>query len=259
MSVVSRAFRLLALTLLLPASSLATPVTITVTGTLSPSSAAISKLRLLYFFTGPGANPDINFIVAGSAELVLGDCAVQGAPCAVSGAIQLENGVPETTIISKYTILGFYDGGPNPETDFQPNEQSQLEVVQNPRVFVLTNPTFEGGVSSFQNLYSYDENTVATYIYYPSEPEFFGVGSSFLDASLPVDLFQFPILTVDAPTSQVRIWDYSNGTPNGTGSFQFTTQGDAVPEPSTVALMGGGLGVIALRTYRRRRLSSRSV
>ena len=255
MTVVSRAFRLLALTLLLPASGFGSPLTIHVTGTLSPSSAAISKLRLLYFFTGPGANPEINFIVAGSAELVLGDCAVQDAPCAVSGAIQLENGVPETTIISKYTILGFYGGGPNPETDFQTNQQGQLEVVQNPRVLVLTDPTFEGGVSSFQNLYSYDENQAATYIYEEGTPSF---GADFLYASLPVDLYQFPILNFDAPTAQVRIWDYSNGTPNGTGSFQFTTQSD-VPEPSSVLLMSGGLGLLALRTYRRRRLSSCSV
>ena len=228
------------------------PITIDFSGTVSPGASPISNFELLYYGVDPSQGP-FGWQATGYTSMS-GTCAANST-CAVSASLTLNVPLGWSPFTSVYTIFGYYGGGPSgADIDFVdfPNPV----VISNPDVFLVTNNSFPGSSDTFDNLYHASELAMSTHIYngwtdpgsYTDAVEFF----TYPTFPNPPQSSYFPSVTLGGSAAPGTIYDYSNGTANGSASIQASIVG-ATPEPATVGLLAAGLLLFGCR-----RLTSRS-
>ena len=245
----------LALGLLWPGNGMAVPLTIVFNGTVSPGSEPVSNFELLYYASDP--NPVFVIPQNRFGFIPLAGSCAGNATCGLSGSMTFDVPLGWSPTTSKYTILGYYDGGPGPgDVGTPPGPFSFAHVFSNPRVFVLTDPGFLGG-GVFESLYQpvfLSETTISTHIYNGWTDPYPAAAASDAATFMSLNLADFPNVALDGSFGLGTIWDYSGGLVNGSASFEAHIQSDeVVPEPSTVVLLSGGLGLLTLAIHRRRR------
>ena len=234
--------RLLPLSLLLAAACLAgtLPIShISLTGTIAPTVSDVSNMQLLYL--------ESDGISTFQTSTFLNTSCAAGNSCAISASIDLTTNPSFVATSAFYTILGFYAGGPglgDVNTVHPFPGLTITTVVQNPKVFIVTDPAFNGNAGDFQTLYGSAfspifniENFLSTDLY---NHQAINIGPSFLTSNLD----KVPAVALGGAAATGTVYDYSNGVSNGTVTLEATT---ATPEPAGTSLAGGLLVALAVR------------
>lgn len=228
----------------------AAPNSLTISGTITPGVADLQYKELIYelwdgssWYTGE--------------SLLNGTCAF-GSTCIFNDTVYYAQPAGYGTFTKmRYSIVGFYgDNAPgNCLTGFACN------VTFNPDVFVLTNglySTFNAGpfdcFNNFSAVWGSNGSPCAFQLEDSIASALFNGQTLGSQGLLPVGTndFFFPATTVPNGAVSGAIWDFSN--PVNNGSFNLTgTLGplaSPTPEPSTLALMGVLMAVLARKRFR---------
>jgi hypothetical protein len=212
--------------------------------------------------TGLSPISNIGIIYAGSDGITAFTSIMQASPtnscaasssCTISGSSEKllpDNWLP--SLYSVYTLIGFYDGGPDPGDVTGP--LFNWTVNSNPKVFVLADNGVNLTGEVFEDAFDgATELQVATDVY---NAYFAGHRDNVQNlvlqntSSFPSAAFSSVNTTFGtAIGSSGTLYNFTNGAQNGSAEILISLQNTAaaVPEPSTWMLLGGALALLVLK------------